>query len=464
LSDNTQQEKSALFVATLSSFMGPFIISSVNVALPAIQKEFSADAVTLSWVATALLLTVAIFLIPMGKIGDIYGRKKVFAWGLAVYTFASLLGAFSISMPMLITVRILQGFGAAMFVTTGMAIITSIFPPHKRGRAIGIYVAAVYIGLSVGPFAGGFLTQYLGWRSNFAAVVPFGVASVWVTLKYLKGEWADAKGEKFDIAGSLLYAAAVFLLVYGASLIPQMLALYFILTGAVTLLVFIRLELHTLHPVFEVRLFSKNKLFAFSSLAALINYAATFAVTFLLSLYLQYIKGLDPRTAGTVLVAQPVIMAIFSPMAGRLSDRIEPRLISSAGMALTALGLFSFALVGTETRINTIVFILIMLGFGFALFSSPNMSAIMGSVDKKFYGIASGTVATMRLLGQMISMAIAMVVFAVFIGRVEINPSNYELFLKSVKISFVIFTIMCVIGIFFSFTRGELRSVPGKHP
>ena len=163
--------------------MGPFIISSVNVALPAIQKEFSADAVTLSWVATALLLTVAIFLIPMGKIGDIYGRKKVFTWGLAIYTLASLMGAFSISMPMLIGVRILQGFGTAMFVTTGMAIVTSIFPPQKRGRAIGIYVAAVYIGLSVGPFAGGFLTQYLGWRSNFAVVVPFGAASVWVTLR-----------------------------------------------------------------------------------------------------------------------------------------------------------------------------------------------------------------------------------------------------------------------------------------
>ena len=241
-----------------------------------------------------------------------------------------------------------------------------------------------------------------------------------------------------------------------------MLALYFILTGAVTLLVFVRLELHTLSPVFEVRLFSKNKLFAFSSLAALINYAATFAVTFLLSLYLQYIKGLDPRTAGAVLVAQPVIMAIFSPLAGRLSDRVEPRLISSAGMGLTALGLFSFALVGTETGIQTIISILIMLGFGFALFSSPNMSAIMGSVDKKFFGIASGTVATMRLLGQMISMAIAMVVFAVFIGRVEINPSNYELFLKSVRFSFMIFAILCVIGIFFSFTRGELRNVSEK--
>jgi len=458
LSEHETQEKPALFVATLSSFMGPFIISSVNVALPAIQKEFSADAVVLSWVATALLLTVAVFLIPMGKIGDIYGRKKVFTWGLAVYTLASLMGAFSISMPMLIAVRVFQGFGAAMFVTTGMAILTSVFPPKRRGRAIGIYVAAVYIGLSVGPFTGGFLTQYLGWRSIFGVVVPFGVASVWVTLKYLKDEWADARGEKFDIAGSLLYSASVFLLVYGASLLPQLLAVYFILTGAITMVVFIRLELYTRQPVFEVRLFSGNKLFAFSSLAALINYAATFAVTFLLSLYLQYIKGLDPLTAGTILVAQPVVMALFSPLAGRLSDRIEPRLISSAGMTLTAMGLFLFSLVGTTTGIIYIIFTLVMLGFGFALFSSPNMNAIMGSVDKRFFGVASGTVATMRLLGQMTSMAIAMVIFTVFIGREQITPSNYEQFLKSVKVSFVIFTFLCVIGIFFSFTRGELRS------
>ena len=458
MAEHKTQEKSALFVATLSSFMGPFIISSVNVALPAIQEEFSADAVVLSWVATALLLTIAVFLIPMGKIGDIYGRKKIFTLGLAVYTLASLMGAFSISMPMLITVRVFQGFGAAMFVTTGMAILTSVFPPKKRGRAIGIYVAAVYIGLSVGPFAGGFLTQYLGWRSIFGVVVPFGVASVWVTLQYLKDEWADARGEKFDIAGSLLYAASVFLLVYGASLLPQLLSVYFILTGAIMLMVFVRLELYTQQPVFEVRLFTGNKLFAFSSLAALINYAATFAVTFLLSLYLQYIKGLDPRTAGTILIAQPVVMALFSPQAGRLSDRIEPRLIASAGMTLTAIGLLLFSLLGTATGIFYIIFTLVVLGFGFALFSSPNMNAIMGSVDKNFFGVASGTVATMRLLGQMTSMAIAMVIFAVFIGREQITPSNYELFLKSVKVSFVIFAFLCVIGIFFSFTRGELRS------
>ncbi len=440
--------------------MGPFIISSVNVALPAIQKEFAADAVTLSWVATALLLAVAVFLIPMGKIGDIYGRKKVFTGGLAVYTAASLAGVFTVCMPMLIAVRVLQGVGTAMFVTTGMAILTSVFPPHKRGRAIGVYVAAVYIGLSVGPFAGGLLTWYVGWRSIFGVVVPFGAASVWVSLRYLRGEWADARGQKFDVTGSLLYAAAVFLLVYGASRLPRPSAVYFLAVGAFLLAAFVRFALHTRDPVFDVRLLRSSRLFSFSCLAALTHYAATFALGFLLSLYLQYIKGLDPRTAGTILVAQPLVMAVFSPLAGRLSDRIEPRRIASAGMALTATGLLLFSFLAPDTPVACILATLVLFGFGFALFSSPNMNAIMGAVDRRFFGIASGAVAATRLLGQMASMAVAMLIFSVFIGRRQITPVNYEAFLRSVRVSFTVFFVLCVVGIVFSVTRGNLR--PGR--
>lgn len=463
MSGNRALEKSALFVATLSSFMAPFMISSVNVALPMIQSEFSADAVMLSWIATAYLLTVAMLLVPMGKIGDIYGRKKVFTCGLAFHTVASFFSIYAQSVNMLITLRVFQGFGTAMFVTTGMAILTSIFPPQKRGRAIGIYVAAVYIGLSVGPFAGGLLTQHLGWRSIFAVVVPFGAASVLVALKFLKGEWADAKGEKLDVAGSLLYGFSILILIYGASLLPEMIAVYLMLIGALGLTAFVRLELRIQFPVFEVRLFGDNKLFAFSSLAALINYSATFAITFLLSLYLQYIKGITPQYAGSILIAQPIVMAFFSPLAGRLSDKIEPRKIASAGMMITAAGLLVLAFVGPDTSKIFIVCILAILGLGFALFSSPNMNAIMGAVEKKYFGIAAGTVATMRLLGQMTSMAIAMVIFAIIIGREQISPANYDLFLKCMRVSFVVFALLCTIGIFFSLFRGTLReaSLPG---
>ncbi len=457
LSDYTPQEKSALFVASITSFTGPFVVSSVNVALPAIQKEFNADAVQLSWIATALLLAVAVTLVPAGRIADIYGRKKIFTWGLFLYTLASLFAAFAGSVEMLIFFRVFQGIGSAMFLTTGMAIITSIFPPKKRGKAIGIYVSAVYIGLSMGPFVGGILTQNVGWRSLFFIVVPLGGLSILVTLKYLKGEWADARGEPLDVAGSFLYGIAILAWVYGASLLPSKTAMYLMLAGTLCMAVFVWQELRVRYPVVEVRLFTRNKLFTFSSLAAMIHYAATFAITFLISLYLQYIKGLSPQTAGMIIVAQPIMMATFSPLAGKWSDRIEPRKIASFGMGLTALGLFLFTWIGNDTGLVYITSTLLLLGFGFALFSSPNMNAIMSSVEKRYLGIASGTVATMRLIGQMGSMAIVMVMFAVIIGRVEIAPENYPQFIRCVNLSFSIFAVLCIVGIFFSLFRGELR-------
>jgi len=458
MSNYTPQEKSALFVASTTSFMGPFVISSVNVALPAIQKEFNADAVQLSWIATALLLAVAVTLVPAGRIADIHGRKKIFTWGLCLYTLTSLVAAFAGSIEMLIFCRGFQGIGSAMFLTTGMAIITSIFPPKKRGKAIGIYVSAVYIGLSVGPFVGGILTQNIGWRSLFVIVVPMGVLSILITLKYLKGEWADARGEPLDIAGSVLYGIAILAWVYGASLLPGKTALYLMVAGTICMGIFIWQELRVRYPVVEVRLFSRNKLFTFSSLAAMIHYAATFAITFLISLYLQYIKGLSPQTAGMIIVAQPIMMALFSPLAGKWSDKIEPRKIASFGMGLTALGLFLLAWIGKDTSLIYITSTLLLLGFGFAMFSSPNMNAIMSSVEKRYLGIASGTVATMRLIGQMGSMAIVMVMFSVVIGHVEIAPANYPQFIRCVNLSFSIFVGLCIVGIFFSLLRGELRS------
>jgi len=211
------------------------------------------------------------------------------------------------------------------------------------------------------------------------------------------------------------------------------------------------------NPVFEVHLFINNRTFAFSCLAALINYSATFAVAFLLSLYLQYIKGLTPQGAGVVLVSTPVIMTLLSPFAGRLSDRVEPRVISSLGMSLTALGLIFLIFLDDQTVLMYIIASLIILGFGFALFSSPNMNAIMGSVDKRFYGIASASVGTMRLLGQMLSMGIVTLMFALFIGRARITPQYYPMLINSIKVVFIISFCLCVCGIFFSLYRGRLR-------
>ena len=450
-------ERSALFVATLTSFMGPFMISSVNVALPAIQHDLEMTAVELGWVATSYLLAMAVALIPAGKIADIHGRKKVFSIGLAIYTLGSTAAAFAGNTAVFLILRAVQGLGSALFVTTGMAIVTSVFPPRKRGRAIGIYVAAVYVGLSVGPFVGGVMTQQFGWRSIFAVMLPLGILSIAVTRAFLKGEWADANSHRLDIAGCLIYIVAIVALVYGASILPSATGWSLVPAGLFGLVLFFVQQRRAPEPVFEVSLFIENRTFTFSSLAALLNYSATFAVTFMMSLYLQYIKGMTPQGAGSILMAQPVIMAIFSPLAGRLSDRFQPRLLASAGMAMTALGMTVFTQLTPGFALSAIIGNLVLLGFGFALFSSPNMSAIMGAVDKKDYGLASGTVATMRLLGQMTSMAIATVVLTFFIGREVIEPGNYDRFLASARTVFTVSASLCTVGIFFSMFRGRLR-------
>lgn len=456
--DNPTAKKTALIVTSITYFIGPFMISSVNIALPAIQEAFRADAVTLSWIATSYLLSTAVFLIPIGKIADIYGRKKIFSSGLLLFTLSSFVCAFSNSSFILILSRSIQGIGGAMFMTTAMAIVASIFPPKERGRAIGILVASVYIGLSAGPFVGGLLIQSFGWRSIFIFNTPIGLFAYLLIVTKIKGEWADAQGETFDLMGSILYGFSLFGLIYGATLLPSYTGIGIAVGGLLGLVAFVRHELRHEHPVFEVKLFVNNRVFAFSSIAALINYSATFAITFLLSLYLQYIKALSPQTAGLVLIAQPIMQAICSPIAGNMSDRTEPFILASTGMALTAMGLFAFIFLSANTGMAFIILTLVVLGVGFGLFSSPNMNAIMSSVPKQFYGIASGSVATMRLLGQMTSMTIATLIFAVMIGKQEIRPEIYDLFLKSLRMIFIILFLLCTAGVYFSMNRGKIRA------
>ena len=454
---NNMSKNVALIVATLSSFLTPFMGSSVNIALPSIGGEFQLNAVILSWVATAYLLAAAMFLVPFGRIADIYGRKKIFTGGVIIYTLSSLLAAISTSAAMLISFRVLQGIGGAMIFGTGVAILTSVFPPGDRGRALGINAAAVYIGLSLGPPAGGFLTEHFGWRSVFLTNVFLGLIIIIAIIWGLKGEWRGAKGEKVDFTGAIIYSLALVAVMYGFSLLPAMIGGVLIITGVLGILGFIRWEMRVESPLLNISLFRNNSVFTFSNLAALINYSATSATGFLLSLYLQYVKGVGPEHAGLILVSQPVVMAVLSPLAGRLSDRVEPRLLASIGMALTTLGLVLLAFLNQDTGFGFILTSLIILGSGFGLFSSPNTNAVMSSVEKRFYGVASGTLGTMRLIGQMLSLGIAMLLFALYLGQVQITPEYYPLFVKSIRTAFIIFAVLCFGGIFASLARGKVR-------
>jgi EmrB/QacA subfamily drug resistance transporter len=444
-----------LLIAVLAGFLTPFDGSAVNIALPAMGAEFHMDAISLSWIGTAYLLAAALFLVPFGKIADIYGRKRIFLYGIAIFTIASLVMTMVPTTNLLIVVRIFQGFGGALIYGTSVAILTSVFPPGERGKVLGIYITAVYFGLTIGPFLGGVLTQYLGWRSIFFVNVPLGLIACLLILWKLDGEWAECAGERFDYWGSVIYACSLVMVMYGFSIVPDPAGVALIVAGIIAGIVFTLYEMRIPMPVLDMRLLTKNRVFAFSNIAALINYSATFAVTFLLSLDLQYTKEFTPEMAGLILIVQPAIMTVVSPLAGRLSDRVDPQIVASIGMALTALGLFMLVFVIESTTLWYILACLLVLGAGLGLFSSPNTNAIMSAVEKRYYGVASGMNGTMRLMGQMFSMGIAMMIFAVVIGRVEITREFYPQFVTSMHYAFILFTVLCIFGIAASLMRGK---------
>jgi EmrB/QacA subfamily drug resistance transporter len=455
--DERKDRKYILIITSISSFTTPFMGSAINLALPSIGKEFSLNAVLLGWIATSFLLATAALLLPAGRLADIYGRTKLFKLGIGIYTIASLFCGISYSGEVLILSRILQGIGAAMLFGTSTAILVSFFPPAERGKVLGINTAAVYTGLSSGPFLGGIITQHFGWRYIYFINALLGLISLIFAIWKLKYEWAEAKGEKFDITGSIAYGVTLVIIMYGFSILPKMYGTYLIILGVIGFYIFSKFELKVSNPVFNMSLFTTNKAFAFSNLAALINYSATFAVGFLLSFYLQYIKGFNPQTAGIILVSQPVMMAVFSPISGKISDKTEPRIVATAGMIITTMGLFILIFLKADTSLVFIITSLVFLGFGFALFSSPNTNAVLSSADKKFLGVAASTLSTMRLTGQMFSMGIALLIISIFIGKSKITIKNNDALISGIGVAFILFTILCFAGIFASMARGRIR-------
>jgi EmrB/QacA subfamily drug resistance transporter len=445
-----------LLIATLATFLTPFMGTSLIVALPTISNELAVNAILLSWISTAYILTSAMFAVPLGKIADIYGMKKIFTYGIIILTISTFLAAISPSAEFLIITRTIQGLASAMIFVTSLAIITSVFPPKKRGKAIGINITAGYIGLVMGPALGGFLTQYLGWRSIFYFIIPLCLLVIALVFWKMKGlEWGECKGEKLDYWGTLLYILMLALILIGFSSITGMLGILMVILGIIGFISFVIWELRVENPVLELKLFFENRRFAFSNLAMLIIYMGTFAVSFLLSLYLQFIKGFDPEVAGLILVVQTIFMVIMSPFAGRLSDKFDPGKLASLGMVITTIGLLIFALITEETSLYVLILGLAIVGVGIGIFSAPNMNAIMGSVERKYFGVASATVSTMRLLGQTFGMGMILIIFAVYIGAVQFNPQNYPELLTSIQVTFLISVILSIIAIFASLARSK---------
>lgn len=443
-----------LMVVCVAHFLMPFMMSAVGVALPAIGRQFTASAVQLSMVEMTYVLSASIFLLAMGRLGDIVGRQRIFRIGLAVFTVAGGLISQAWTIEVVIVLRFFQGLGGAMVMATTMAMVVAAFPASQRGRALGIAVASVYAGISCGPFVGGMLVSWLGWRSIFYMCIPLGLTAYSVAALKLANDVAASAGEPFDWWGWLIYVTAIVGLVGGATQLGSgSWAAVLLAVGVAVALVFFLFEARQSYPLIDTDLLRHNRVFALSNLAALFNYAGTFGLSFFLSLYLQNVRGFTPHGAGAILIIQPVFQTIFSPPSGRLADRFSAVKVATLGMIFCALGIATAASVDPQTPMALIYTLLALIGFGFALFSSANTSAIMGSVEPRYLGVASGFSSSMRTLGMMTSMTIITLVFSLFMGDNAVDRTTQTAFLYSMRVSLLILSALCVLAVTVSFGR-----------
>jgi len=444
----SKDQMATIYVALITSFVTTFTGSALNLSIPNMGNEFDVSARFIGWVVTAYMLAVAALSVPFGRFADLTNRKRVLTIGIFVFAVSSLFSTFAWNIMVLIALRVLQGIGGAMIFSTNTATLISAFPGNQRGKVLGYAIAATYIGLSAGPVVGGILNHYLGWRSIFLFTFLLTAIVLYIALKRLPASKTKVEGN-FDISGNILYILTIILIMYGLSTLSTgRYPLALIILGTALLVFFVLHERKTLNPIINIRLFAINSTYTASNITALLNYGATFAIGYLLSIYLQVVMGYSSQAAGMILIIQPIIMAVGSPYMGKLSDRVSPYKLASIGMGICALGLLFFVFITESTPLWVIMLALVISGIGFAVFSSPNTNAVMACVDKEDYGVASSVLATMRSLGHTSSMAIVTIVVGMYMGNQSLSEASPLLLIETMHTAFKIFVGICIFGIF----------------
>lgn len=443
-----------LAAVCIAQFLVPFMLTSVGVALPSMAAELKAGAVEIGLLEQLYVLSLAMTILSFGRLGDIKGQKNIFICGLFIFTTLTLSLGFAHDINIMMVLRFLQGIGASMLLSGSMAIVASAYSPEKRTRKIGIVSAFTYAGLSSGPVIGGFITSNFGWRLVFTSAAPIGITAAFLALTGMK-KYDGRHHGKMDWKGSAVYAAGIGLIMTGAAHSNQsMIWLAAIAAGIISLIIFIRLEMKSDNPILGVNLLSGNITFTFSCLAALGNYASTFGITFLMSLFLQYAKKLSPREAGLILILQPLVQVAAAPFAGKLSEKYNPSKISTIGMLMSAGGIVFLAFsVTTDVSIIILMPALMIIGAGFGTFITPNTSVIMSSVERKQFGAASGMIGAMRTLGMAVSMTTAALMFSAVMGKSPVTQDNLPSFIFGLKTALFVFAIYSCLGIIVSAAR-----------
>ena len=458
--EKIREKKNTILVCVITSFITTFMGSALNLSIPSLEEEFKVGAQTVGWVVTIYMLTCSALAVPFGRLADRVERRSVLRTGILIFSISSLTAVLSKKMWMLLAFRLMQGIGASMIFSTNIAILVGAFDEEHRGRVLGYSTCATYAGLSAGPVLGGWLNQNFGWRAIFIATAIVSAAAFYgAFFKLPKGEKKSgilslSSKAHLDYAGNILFVVSIVLTMYGLSSLNSLAGAPLILClGILIFIFFIRTEMKTENPVIDVNLFRKNLPFTLSNLAAMVNYGSNFALSYLMSIYLQVVKGMSSQWAGVILITNTVIMTVLSPFVGRISDRHSPFKMSAAGMALcaAALGLLSF--LSEDASLAWIIMILALSGVGFSFFSTPNTNAVMSCVEREDYGVSASILSTMRSIGHTAGMSVVSAVVGIYIGSGSLKGAGTEVLMKTFHISFFIFTLLCILGIFMAGKR-----------
>ncbi len=438
-----------LLICTVLSFFTVFAVNAVNIVIPTIASEFHMSNIVQNWVTIIFLLVVAVLSIPAGQISGKHGLKKVTIISIILFIVISIVNVCVTSQEQFLACRFILGIALSFINVTSMAMIVSAFPPQERGKALGINITGVYVGLSLSPVLGGILNYNLGWRSVVLFGVPFLFVILALLLTRIDEEWISFENVSLDLKGSFTYAVGMVLFMYGFTILNTQFGIILTILGVIILVIFGLIELRQANPVFDIRFF-KNHKFLSANFASLCAYLATYAVTTILNYHLQYIKGFDSQTAGIILLVAPLCQVVLAPIAGRLSDRFVPQILAAIGMGLGTVSLFLFSSLNANTTMEFLIVSMVIYGVAFGLFSPPNTNVIMGSVPPKDTSAASAAVATMRSVGQAMSMGILTLVFAFIMGDVPIIAEYYPLLITSCQITCVICVVLCIASVFAS--------------
>jgi len=449
------------FNIALGVYMATLDASIVNISLPTITQALNTHLKAIAWVVMAYLIVITGCLPLMGRLADLFGQRIIYLFGFITFTAGSALCSFSPTVYFLISSRMLQGFGSSALMAVGPAILTTSFPDKERGKALGIFGAIVSAGFLTGPLLGGFLVEYLGWRSIFFINLPIGALGIFLSSKVLEKSKARGKRE-VDILGALLFFSfitSLLLFLNRVDLGSLPLLWGWLLLSVFCFTLFIIVELRSSSPLVDLHLF-KRRLFIASLGVSLLSFWMSASHTFVFPFFLQNILEFSPSQVGMLVFPVALTVMVMAPLGGRLSDKIGVRIPTTLGLTLTSLASFSFAFLKAGASYDDILWRQIVLGIGIGLFNPANNSAIIGSLPRERVGLAASFLALSRNLGLVIGVAFAEMVIALRMSSIPLRTPSEGPSLESIQDVWKLILILGLTGVLISWTRRSQTGIP----